>query len=200
MLRLQQGSTARTALVPQLLVTVRELSHTGSERREHVGVGAADREFNVSEQRIRANVRVTGIGGATGWARIFGRLTPNSSIGGAVRMTANYYRQGSAVGGNADIRFFVRETGRPSSTAVFRTVESPGFVQGNTTRSEQFVLPTGVQHDIGIEIRTSVDTIAAAYFYADYFSRVIDLSRRRVVLNRPIRIEGFGESPYSVEF
>jgi hypothetical protein len=152
------------------------------------GIGAADREFSVSNQRIQANARVTGIGGGTAYARLYGRLTPSSSIGGAVRMTANYHRHGSVVGGNAEIRFFVRETARPSSTQVFRTVEKPGFSSGNTVRSEQFFLPVGVQHDIGIEILASVDTIAAAYFYADYLSTGIN-SKRRVVLNDPIRIE-----------
>ncbi|NLV09214.1 hypothetical protein GOC74_04630 [Halomicrobium mukohataei] len=178
-----EGTTAAVG------ATTRVTATRGQKGGNSWGVGAADRAFNVSSNRVQANARVAGIGGATGYARLYGRLTPSSSIGGAVRMTAKYYRQGGAVGGNARVRFFVRETARPASTAVFRTVENPGFVTGDTIRSEQFVLPAGVQHDIGIEIKTSVDTIAAAYFYADYLTTVIDLSKRRVVLNEPIRIE-----------
>lgn len=161
----------------------------GQKGKSTWGIGAADVDFNVSTKTAYANARVAGIGGASSFSNLYGRITPNSSIGGAVRMTVKYFRQGGVVGGNARVKFFVRETARPSTTAVYFPVETPGFVQGSVTKSAQFVIPAGVQHDVGVQLETSVDTIAAAYFYADYFTTVLDLSRRRITLESPIQIE-----------
>lgn len=161
----------------------------GQQGRETWGVGAADTEINVTARRMHANARVSSVGGASSFTRLFGRITPDSSIGGAVRMTVRYFRQGGVLGGNAQVYYFVRESARPSTTAVFFPVESPGFVKGSVTRSVQFVMPEGIQHDVGIQLETSAETIGGVYVYADYFTTVIDLSRRQLAFESSIQIE-----------
>ncbi|WP_435362019.1 hypothetical protein [Haloarchaeobius sp. DFWS5] len=146
--------------------------------------GAAERDYNVSQNTVRANARVALAGDATGYARVY---ASDVYLSGDVRVSATYYRAGTVQGGSAEISLFVRDS---NGTLIDQVVERPSGVDGTTTEYAQFYLEEGESYDIGIEVYTRVSGLNS-YSYADFYS-LSTVGQRRVELNGGLDIETLG--------
>lgn len=168
-----QGTVGTTSSSEDLLLTLWEADKNTSGG----GSAHADVEFYYAggglyvcdKQKVEAGAFIYG----SSWAyvRFYYTYTPDTT--GDYKLTIDYYRNGKAVSGAAEMSLYARDSSGSLNNKVVESVNTD--VSGNTSRYKTFTLEGGKTYDLGFQTRCTASTGGGGSF-GDFYenSRHVD--------------------------
>lgn len=138
--------------------------------------------FGTDTAHVESNVSM--FGNCYAWAHCYGKWTVDNT--GTHTVTADYYRRCYiALSPVSEVKLFIR---KPGQGKIYKTLESIySGKDGNTVRSTNFYMESGVDYDVGFELYTSADTVWEPAVWADFYNN--SLSGQRMIRLNQLKVD-----------
>lgn len=141
-------------------------------------VGFRDSNYYTNLDKVTSICETIGVGDVSQWAWLEGNVYIEN--GGTHDIVCDYFENGLVVGGSAQYDVWVQEEGE--SYKNYNTLKSTSSsVNGNETRSVQYVFSNDTVYNLGVRLKTTISGFAQAL--SDYQTINADGSTRGLEIN-----------------